>query len=175
MPRKPIGEKSHDRRRAPGPLPRRTHSRCAGDPHLVARLDHRSRARRWQGRRRPAQRVASTTMPVGSKRCQPTNKTACWPRPSRRSATSTSLNSRPSFRPAASAEIEPRTSAPARAPALQGTAPDRRTSPENGPAPPRSPRLRNPDQLRRGERYRPRHKGGFGRRFSGSLAAPISW
>ena len=46
-------------------------------------------------------------MPPG-KLCQRTYKTAPAPRRCTRSATSTSLNLRQSFRPAASAEIDPR-------------------------------------------------------------------
>src|SRR5271157_6217142 len=47
-------------------------------------------------------------MPPGWKPCQTTYRTVPPPRRCRRSATSTSLNSRPSFRRAASAEIDPR-------------------------------------------------------------------
>ena len=85
-------------------------------------------------------------MPPGWKPCQRTYKTAPPPRRCTQSATSTSVNSRPSCRPAASAEIDPRDVRSAREPALY----------EPRLSDPRSPRLRNPDQLRRGERYRPR-------------------
>src|SRR5271170_2149040 len=58
-------------------------------------------------------------MPPGWKPCRRTYRTAPPPRRCRRSATSTSLNSRRSFRPAASAEIDPRDVRSAREPALQ--------------------------------------------------------
>src|SRR5271166_4027299 len=58
-------------------------------------------------------------MPPGWKPCRRTSRTAPPPRRCRRSATSTSLNSRRSFRPAASAEIDPRDVRSAREPALQ--------------------------------------------------------
>src|SRR5271166_3186440 len=68
-------------------------------------------------------------MPPGWKPCRRTYRTAPPPRRCRRSATSTSLNSRRSFRPAASAEIDQRDVRSAREPALSRTAPDRPTSP----------------------------------------------
>src|SRR5271165_2415191 len=68
-------------------------------------------------------------MPPGWKPCRRTYGTAPPPRRCRRSATSTSLNSRRSFRPAASAEIDQRDVRSAREPALSRTAPDRPTSP----------------------------------------------
>src|SRR5271165_5261328 len=92
-------------------------------------------------------------MPPGWKLCRRALRTAPPPRRCRRSATSTSLNSRRSFRPVASAEIDPRDVRSAPEPALQE--PRLTDQPRLHLTEPRSPRLRNPDQLRRGKRYRP--------------------
>ena len=96
---------------------------------------------------------------LGWKPCQRTYRTAPLPRRCTRSATSTSLNSRRSFRRAASAEIDPRN-------VRQTTVPRY----------PRSPRLRNPDQLRRGERCRlapSQTAGQFWTPIQGQFSTPI--
>jgi hypothetical protein len=111
------------------------------------------------------------TMPPGYKPCRKAYRTAPLPRRCRRSATSTSLNSRQSFRPAASAEIEscdlPLCTESWRLP--------RRLLQTTPLANPRSPRLRNPDQLRRGERYHPRPSQGgqFWTPIRGHFSTPI--
>ena len=101
MPRKSIGERpmTDAERQA-----RCRAARASGTPAVRRRrpLDHRSRAKRW------CDAISELTTPPGWKPCQRTYRTAPPPRRCTRSATSTSLNSRQSFRRAASAEIDPR-------------------------------------------------------------------
>ena len=155
MPRKPIGERpmTDAERQA-----RCRAARESGTPAVRIRrpLDHRSRAKRWRDA------VSELTTLQGHY--------AAWlealPENLQDSATAEALHAicdldltelQAIVPPAASAETDPRRPLGTRAGASR-TAPDRPTS----PAPHRTalPRLRNPDQLRRGERYRPRHSQG---------------
>src|SRR5271166_5897473 len=171
MPRKPIGERpmTDAERQA-----RCRAARESGTPAVRIRrpLDHRSRAKRWRDA------VSKLTTLQGQyaawlEACRRTYRTAPPPRRCRRSAISTSLNSRRSFRPAASAEIDPRDVRSAPESALQEP---RLTDQRHlHLTEPRSPRLRNPDQLRRGARYRPRPSQGgqFWTPIGGHFSTPI--
>src|SRR5208337_4989085 len=156
MPRKPIGERpmTDAERQA-----RCRAARESGTPaaRIWRPLDHRSRAKRWRDAVSELTTLQGQYAP-GWKLCRRTYTTAPPPRRCRRSATSTSPTSRQSFRPAASAGIDPRDVRSAREPALQE--PRLTDQPRLHLTEPHSPRLRNPDQLRRGERCRPRPSQG---------------
>src|SRR5208337_427223 len=67
---------SHDRRRAPGPLPRRARGRCAGDPHPSPGRPSQPRPE-LAGRRHPTHRVASAVCRLArSAAGQPTRQRA---------------------------------------------------------------------------------------------------
>ena len=143
MPRKPIGERpmTDAERQA-----RCRAARESGTPAVRIRrpLDHRSRAKRWRDA------VAELTTLQGQYaawlEALPENlQDSATAETCRRSATSTSLNSRRSFRPAASAEIDPRDVRSAREPVLQK--PRLTDQRRLHLTEPRSPRLRNPDPM----------------------------
>ena len=133
-------------------------ARESGKPDRIwLPLDHRSRAKRWRDA------VSELTTLQG--------QYAAWlealPENLQDSATAEALQAicdldltelQTIVRPAASAEIDPRDVRSAREPALQE--PRLTDQPRLHLTEPRSPRLRNPDQLRRGERYRPRPSQG---------------